>query len=125
MTFPSNGSAISKNGTAVPYSPLILVDLIDLPQSITYGQVVVDPTTGRISGSGTFGPSFGVGNYNLSFCADFSKATVRDVGVFRTTELFLIPRVSQKRQMASILRHFQRELGHSSKLQLITKFSLE
>ena len=82
MTFPSNRTDLSKNGT----SPLILVDLIDLPQSITKGSIAVDPKTGRISGSGTFGPSFGVGTYNLNFCADFSGAEIRQTGTFQNNQ---------------------------------------
>ncbi|TVY40664.1 putative secreted glycosidase [Lachnellula occidentalis] len=80
MTFPSNSTAAFKNNT---YSPLILVDLIDLPQSITNGSIAVDPNTGRISGNGTFAPSFGVGTYNLNFCADFSGAEIRQTGTFQ------------------------------------------
>jgi putative alpha-1,2-mannosidase len=83
ITFPSNGTAATKNGSAVPYSPLILVDLTDLPDSRTDGNIIVDPATGRISGTGTFSPSFGIGSYNLSFCADFSGASVRETGVFQ------------------------------------------
>ncbi|GAB7348142.1 hypothetical protein MBLNU459_g6158t1 [Dothideomycetes sp. NU459] len=65
-----------------PLSPLILADLIDLPLSRTNGSVQVDPVTGRISGNGTFSPSFGIGSYDLHFCADFSGAKIRDTGVF-------------------------------------------
>tara|TARA_R110002060_G_scaffold57397_2_gene67642 strand:- start:360 stop:1496 length:1137 start_codon:yes stop_codon:yes gene_type:complete len=83
FNFPSNSSTISyQNRTTLPYSPLILVDLTDLPDSITNGVVQVDQTTGRLTGSGTFNPSFGIGNYNLSFCADFSGAPLRDTGVW-------------------------------------------
>ncbi|TVY80445.1 putative secreted glycosidase [Lachnellula suecica] len=83
LTFPSNSTAATKNGSSVPYSPVILVDLTDLPESRTDGNIIVDPTTGRISGSGTFNPSFGIGSYNIHFCADFSGAEVRDTGVFQ------------------------------------------
>ncbi|KAH9219256.1 glycosyl hydrolase family 92-domain-containing protein [Leptodontidium sp. 2 PMI_412] len=69
-------------GTTLPYSPLILVDLSDLPDSITNGVVQVNETTGRLTGSRIFNPSFGIGNYNLSFCADFSGAPLRDTGVW-------------------------------------------
>lgn len=65
-----------------PLSPLILADLIDLPLSRVNGSVEVDPGTGRIAGNGTFSPSFGIGTYDLHFCADFAGATVRDTGVF-------------------------------------------
>ncbi|KAI9642587.1 hypothetical protein NHQ30_009392 [Ciborinia camelliae] len=62
--------------------PLILVDLTDLPDSRSNGSVQVDPDTGRLSGTGTFNPSFGIGNYDLHFCADFKGAEIRDTGVF-------------------------------------------
>ena len=67
---------------SLPYSPLILVDLTDLPDSRTNATIEVDPTTGRISGTGTFSPSFGIGSYDLHFCADFSGGSVRDTGVW-------------------------------------------
>ena len=63
-------------------SPLILADLTDLPNSRSNASVAVDPRSGRISGTGTFNPSFGIGTYDLHFCADFSGARVRDTGVF-------------------------------------------
>ncbi|KAK5133989.1 hypothetical protein LTR08_007109 [Meristemomyces frigidus] len=63
-------------------SPLILADLSDLPQSRINGSIAVDNSTGRISGSGTFSPSFGIGSYTLHFCADFQGAAIRDTGVF-------------------------------------------
>ena len=65
-----------------PLSPLILADLTDLPLSRSNGSVAVDGTTGQISGSGSFSPSFGIGSYDLHFCADFSGAEMRDNGVF-------------------------------------------
>lgn len=86
------------NGTASTYtttttnkssptgpSPLILIDLTDLSDSRGSGSVSVDPDTGRITGSGTFSPSFGVGTYDLHFCADFDGqgVAVRDTGVFQ------------------------------------------
>lgn len=63
-------------------SPLILADLTDLPNSRSNGSVVVDASSGRITGSGVFSPSFGIGTYELHFCADFSGASIRDTGVF-------------------------------------------
>lgn len=65
-----------------PLSPVILVDLMDLPQSRTNGIAVVDPSTGRLSGNGTFNPSFGIGSYDLHFCIDFRGADLRDTGVW-------------------------------------------
>lgn len=60
---------------------MIFADLIDLPQSRTNGTASVN-STGRITGTGTFSPSFGIGDYDLHFCADFSGADVYDTGVF-------------------------------------------
>jgi putative alpha-1,2-mannosidase len=82
ITFPSNPTTSSQNQTTLPYSPLILVDLTDLPESRIHGSIEVDGTTGRIVGNGTFNPSFGLGTYDLHFCADFSGAAIRDTGVF-------------------------------------------
>ena len=63
-------------------SPLVLVDLNDLPGSRSNGSVHVDDSTGRIVGNGTFNPSFGVGWYTLHFCADFKGAPIRETGVW-------------------------------------------
>lgn len=88
FTFPSNltqpVSAVKQDeySTALPYSPLILVDLTDLADSRTDGSMSVDAETGRITGNGTFQPSFGIGTYVLHFCADFDGAKIRDTGVF-------------------------------------------
>ncbi|CAD6448943.1 f8725af4-0c55-4998-ad3e-4bdd845f23c6 [Sclerotinia trifoliorum] len=86
FTFPSNSTYSYSNSTqqtSLPYSPLILVDLTDLPDSRSNGSVQVDPDTGRLSGTGTFNPSFGIGSYDLHFCADFKGAEIRDTGVFK------------------------------------------
>ena len=45
----------------VPLSPLIIVDLTDLPDTRSNGTVQVDATTGKLTGGATFSPSFGVG----------------------------------------------------------------
>lgn len=89
LTFPTNSSkpSASSNETIppvpdLPYSPLILFDLTDLPDSRINGTMSVDAHSGRISGTGTFVPSFGLGNYDLHFCADFSGAKIRDTGVW-------------------------------------------
>ncbi|KAK5991857.1 putative secreted glycosidase [Cladobotryum mycophilum] len=68
---------------AIPKEPLILADLSDLMDSRSKGSIAVDPKSGRITGSGTFNPSFGVGTYTLHFCADFKGATIKDTGVFQ------------------------------------------
>jgi putative alpha-1,2-mannosidase len=65
-----------------PLNPVILVELTDLANSASGVTVVHDNSTGRISGSGTFQPSFGSGSYRLHFCADFSGAHSRDTGLF-------------------------------------------
>jgi putative alpha-1,2-mannosidase len=77
FTFPETPA--ERNATL---SPLILADLTDLPDSRINGSVSVDEDTGRISGTGTFSPSFGIGSYTLHFCADFSGGEIRDTGVF-------------------------------------------
>lgn len=82
ITFPGNASTGAANGT-FPYSPLILIDLTDLANSRSNGSVSVDGSTGRIIGNGTFNPSFGIGTYDLHFCADFQGAPVRDAGIFQ------------------------------------------
>ncbi|PYH92293.1 alpha-1,2-mannosidase [Aspergillus ellipticus CBS 707.79] len=70
------------NGSTDSFSPVVLVDLMDLPQSRTNGTASVDPSTGRLTGNGTFNPSFGIGSYDLHFCADVQGASVRDTGVW-------------------------------------------
>lgn len=87
FTFPSQPA--EKNA---PLSPLILADLIDLPQSRINGSISVDGQTGRISGSGVFVPSFGIGNYETHFCADFSGARIRDTGVFMNNRAGVEPK---------------------------------
>jgi hypothetical protein len=76
VTIPANSSTLRQN--ALPYSPLILFDLTDLPESRINGSITVDGNTGRITGNGTFSPSFGLGTYDLHFCADFLGADIRD-----------------------------------------------
>lgn len=87
MTFPGSSSNATVNSSAaaaaLPNSPLILVDLMDLADSRSNGSVAVDAATGRIIGNGTFESSFGIGTYDLHFCADFQGATIRDTGVFQ------------------------------------------
>ncbi|TLD14556.1 hypothetical protein PspLS_11199 [Pyricularia sp. CBS 133598] len=74
FTFPTN--------TALPYHPLIHADLTDLSDSRSNGTMSVDPATGRLTGSGTFRPSFGIGSYTMHFCADFKGASIRNTGVW-------------------------------------------
>ncbi|KAI9726486.1 MAG: hypothetical protein M1828_001308 [Chrysothrix sp. TS-e1954] len=64
-------------------SPLILLDLTDLSDSRQdNASVTVNATSGRMTGLARFLPSFGSGNYTLSFCADFSGRKIRDSGIF-------------------------------------------
>ncbi|EME42969.1 glycoside hydrolase family 92 protein [Dothistroma septosporum NZE10] len=71
FTMPANGS-----------SPLFLLDLTDLQDSRQNASISVNQETGRMSGNGTFLPSFGVGSYQAYFCADFRGASVQDTGVW-------------------------------------------
>lgn len=84
ITFPGNSSTSSNSSvSSLPNSPLILIDLNDLSGSRTNGSVSVDASTGRIIGNGTFSPSFGIGDFDLHFCADFQGASIRDTGIFQ------------------------------------------
>ncbi|KAL8369745.1 hypothetical protein RB595_000197 [Gaeumannomyces hyphopodioides] len=66
-----------------PSQPLILQDLTDLSDSRQdNGTVNVDGSSGRITGSARFNPSFGVGNYVLHFCTDFRGAEILDNGIW-------------------------------------------
>lgn len=62
--------------------PLVLLDLTDLWQSRQNASVAVDPDTGRMTGNGTFLPSFGAGSYQAFFCVDFFGADVYETGVW-------------------------------------------
>lgn len=64
-------------------SPLVLLDLRDLPDTRQRASASVDPVTGRITASGSFSPSFGEGTYSMFVCADFKGASVRDTGIYR------------------------------------------
>ncbi|KAK4249584.1 glycoside hydrolase [Corynascus novoguineensis] len=66
----------------VPYSPLVLVDLVDLMNSRSLGGILVSPETGRVMGEGRYLPSFGSGKYDAFFCADFKGAAIRKTGTF-------------------------------------------
>ncbi|KAI1811031.1 glycoside hydrolase family 92 protein [Poronia punctata] len=89
FTFPSDAEVpeYDPSGDAgllhtVPNSPLILLDLVDLSNSRSKGEVEVDPATGRIKGSGVYRPSFGQGSYSAYVCADFRGAEIRRTGTF-------------------------------------------
>lgn len=66
----------------VPYSPLILIDLIDLMNSRYMGGIQVYNSSGRVIGEGSYSPSFGSGQYHAFFCADFKGAKIRKTGTF-------------------------------------------
>ncbi|KAK3303262.1 alpha-1,2-mannosidase-like protein [Chaetomium strumarium] len=68
----------------VPYSPLVVVDLVDLMNSRSAGSIKVDPDSGRVVGEGKYGPSFGTGKYHAYFCADFRGPAIRRTGTFKT-----------------------------------------
>lgn len=82
FSFPDGQASENGNDLDVEYSPLILVDLQDLDGSRRGGGVTVDAKRGRITGAGTFRPSFGTGRYEAFFCADFQGAKVRRSGTF-------------------------------------------
>ncbi|KAI1336984.1 glycoside hydrolase family 92 protein [Xylariaceae sp. FL0016] len=79
--FPKTAEVLS-DGIKVPNSPLILIDLIDLGNSRTGGDVQVNTDSGRMIGNGTYRPSFGRGEYKAHFCADFRGAEIRKAGTF-------------------------------------------
>lgn len=84
FTFPKGGKRDTSKAAAdgIPYKPVILADLTDLSESRGDGNITVNAKSGRITGSGVFRPSFGIGTYNLHFCADFKGAKILDTGVW-------------------------------------------
>lgn len=62
-------------------SPHILLELQDLPHTRADANITVH-NNGRLTGSGVFQPSFGIGEYTSYFCADFSGAKLKDSGIF-------------------------------------------
>ncbi|CRK11758.1 hypothetical protein BN1708_010274 [Verticillium longisporum] len=66
--------------------PLILLDVEDIASSRSDGGIKVDRSSGRMTGHGTFAPSFGTGTYKAFFCADFAGSHVRAAGVFAGSE---------------------------------------
>lgn len=77
FTFPE--TPLTPNTTLNPH---ILLELSDLPQTRSDGNITVDGTTGRLTGSGKFQPSFGIGEYTSFFCVDFSGASLKRAGIF-------------------------------------------
>lgn len=64
-------------------SPIISSEVADLLQ-IRPGEISINNDTGRMTGSGIFQPSFGVGTFTMHFCADFKGAEIRDSGYYDT-----------------------------------------
>lgn len=81
FNFPGTPS-VAVDDVEVPYSPLVVIDLVDLGNSRSNGGAAVDPSTMRVTGNGTYNPSFGMGNYHAYFCADFKGAALRKSGTF-------------------------------------------
>ncbi|KAI1845148.1 hypothetical protein JX266_008695 [Neoarthrinium moseri] len=79
------GNATGNATVDAPLSPLFIIDLTDLPDTRQSGSAAVDPETGRMTGTGKFNPSFGIGSYDAYFCADFKGGSIRDNGVFTNT----------------------------------------
>ncbi|KKZ66548.1 hypothetical protein EMCG_07662 [[Emmonsia] crescens] len=77
FTFPE---AVS-DANGEPMNPLMLLDLTDLNNSRQNASIKVD-LDGRVTGNGTFIPSFGSGSYVSHFCADFAGLSIRDTGIF-------------------------------------------
>ncbi|KAF9885340.1 hypothetical protein FE257_012957 [Aspergillus nanangensis] len=75
-----------------PLSPVVLVDLMDLPQSRSQGQASVNSTNGRLTGRGVFEPSFGLGKYTSYFCVDFKGAELRDTGSWSANNAWFDPK---------------------------------
>ena len=89
FSFPKGNDTISfakdddeHKAVEVPFSPIVVVDLVDLANTRSAGGVQVYPETGRVIGDGQYGPSFGSGRYHAFFCADFRGAKIRKTGTF-------------------------------------------
>jgi putative alpha-1,2-mannosidase len=78
FTFPK----APKDPLTGPLSPHFSLSLEDLPNTMSKGVAQVDPKTGRMTGNGTFEPSFGLGQYSSHFCMDFKGAEILDTGVW-------------------------------------------
>lgn len=79
FTFPEGGS---EGNASAGTHPLVLLDLTDLWQSRQNASISIDADTGRMTGNGTFLPSFGAGDYQLFFCVDFFGADIYETGVW-------------------------------------------
>ncbi|ROV89359.1 hypothetical protein VPNG_10130 [Cytospora leucostoma] len=82
FSFPDGDAPEDGRDGKVAYSPLVLVDLQDLDTTRRDGGVRVDARSGRVTGDGKYRPSFGTGQYEAYFCADFKGAKIRKAGTF-------------------------------------------
>lgn len=63
--------------------PVISLDLTNLGHSRSgEAAIAIDRESGRMSGNGTFTPSFGTGRYISYFCADFKGLPLRQVSLW-------------------------------------------
>lgn len=91
FSFPGT-KYVNDDGVLVPYAPLILMDMIDLGNSRSDGDVQVFNETGRITSNATYNPSFGKGKYTAFACVDFSGAALRSTGTFMDEEAMVEPK---------------------------------
>ena len=82
MTVTAHASLFRFQFSSGSGHPLIFQDLTDLSDSRQDNATVSIDKNGRVTGSGVFSPSFGVGNYTLYFCTDFKGADIYDNGIF-------------------------------------------
>lgn len=83
FSFPKNLTSAGKVN-----NPVITLDLNDLAGTrIGNAAVEVNPQSGRIEGSGTFRPSFGIGTYEMHFCTDF-RGDILDTGIWNSSGPF-------------------------------------
>lgn len=68
--------------TKVTTEPLIILDVRDISNTRLNGSIKLDEKKRRITGQGKFQPSFGQGQFQAYFCADFEGANVKNFGVF-------------------------------------------
>ena len=95
--FPENGA----NSTST-LSPVMLIELADLADLKISGEIAVNPDNGRLTGSGRFYPSFGLGTYTLHFCADFSGASARDTGIDAVRETGIFTTLGKKATLQTV-----------------------
>lgn len=62
--------------------PVMNIELTDMARTRKRGSLDVDSDRKRVTGEGTFSPSFGLGTYDLYFCADFKGAELKDHALY-------------------------------------------